>query len=49
MDQCLADLSIDYHGPVLIDRLAEENVDVQLPSFLTLSQYGKSRETPEYV
>lgn len=47
MDQELVDESIDYHGTDLVDCLAEEQVDVQLPSFLTLTQKAsKSKEEP---
>lgn len=40
MDQKLVDRCMHYHGAVLVDRLAEEQVQVKLPHFLALSQMG---------
>ncbi len=47
MEQGLVDQSIDFHGPVLIDQLANEEVNVKLPSFLSLSgQQSKCSDRP---
>ena len=48
MDQKLVDASIDYHGPMLVDFFAEEQVDVKLPNFLTFTHHGNNHEKPRY-
>ena len=49
MDQALVDLSIEYHGPTLIDQLAAEQVNVRLPNFLSFVNKGNSMDTPRFV
>ena len=48
LDQYLVDKCIDYHGVAVVDELYEEQgSNIQLPSFLTLSQHAKSKETAQ--
>ena len=46
MNQDLVDTSIDFHGVALVDNLAQEEQDVQLPSFLSLSTKTCQQEEP---